>query len=920
MVHLNPNANSEETLEELRKVVAALPRMPKNIVDDTRHEKVLSYVSAFIAQADPVLLQTMLNDWAILDIFQACLAPDQDYRVSCVALRLLGYLLKYDTTQEVASGNGNNANLWQLLETRYPTILDFMIENTMGEEALTRYSCWFALERAMKYDDGARWLLKTGKCADMVSVALKDTSTYVLTAACQFLVAIIENRSIEAQKVTAHDTLLDTLLESISLYKLIHTMMTDQESETNRVAGLEFLWMITDSRSDRGTSFLRQSQLFFPYMDLLMDDSRLVRSRALDILSILLESASNPLSVLGKDLAPSQDMDLDKTDDQAMTDCFNYLLDHDVRSLVVLTDSLKALHVATGILDTMIKPLCQSDEMHGSGSSFKDTILSTVLWIIQALQETSKAAQNTSSHIHNSTIAVHGDGDLTKQLNQPGFQDLVKAQSRAKPVRGAAARGGTLPKTIVLTALRALQSLALLFPEAVEKSHAIHIVLSVLFDQKLCSDQRVFKACLTTLPLVLKTKVQNGQLLDEELFASAMTVVLGLLQRPATGSTSLRLVLNAVKEFFADDTMGKVLAHEKVGLDLANGLSLKLYDMEWDVRDNVVEFIGSLFAADGPDHGVEWALKHDLLESVFQKLSDEEAYVRAASVHAFEIVMHDSRGWKGMCLKNLDERLSIQLPSLIRDSEAFVRRAVLEAMICLVSERESGTVLMVNGTNLFVDATFMSRLTLDDSDWEVRIRACEFLAAVWEHCLALDERADYRIRASKRLKDSDSDHSDSAQPPKPSSWWFYDIKGDKILVEATRDSSRLTRLTSVETLKKIKASIEERLGSDVGSIVKEDNGAVSEHGSNEAHDSIRTGKRPVDENTEDVSSPASEPSGAHPHAKFYAVLKSLDFERLDATTSVEQLYEEVLNVERVEDVVMEESENPNDGNNVLDCY
>ncbi|KAI8596652.1 armadillo-type protein [Dissophora ornata] len=841
MVHLNPNANSEETLEELRKVVAALPRMPKNIVDDTRHEKVLSYVSAFIAQADPVLLQTMLNDWAILDIFQACLAPDQDYRVSCVALRLLGYLLKYDTTQEVASGNGNNANLWQLLETRYPTILDFMIENTMGEEALTRYSCWFALERAMKYDDGARWLLKTGKCADMVSVALKDTSTYVLTAACQFLVAIIENRSIEAQKVTAHDTLLDTLLESISLYKLIHTMMTDQESETNRVAGLEFLWMITDSRSDRGTSFLRQSQLFFPYMDLLMDDSRLVRSRALDILSILLESASNPLSVLGKDLAPSQDMDLDKTDDQAMTDCFNYLLDHDVRSLVVLTDSLKALHVATGILDTMIKPLCQSDEMHGSGSSFKDTILSTVLWIIQALQETSKAAQNTSSHIHNSTIAVHGDGDLTKQLNQPGFQDLVKAQSRAKP-----------------------------------------------------------------------TKVQNGQLLDEELFASAMTVVLGLLQRPATGSTSLRLVLNAVKEFFADDTLGKVLAHEKVGLDLANGLSLKLYDMEWDVRDNVVEFIGSLFAVDGPDHGVEWALKHDLLESVFQKLSDEEAYVRAASVHAFEIVMHDSRGWKGMCLKNLDERLSIQLPSLIRDSEAFVRRAVLEAMICLVSERESGTVLMVNGTNLFVDATFMSRLTLDDSDWEVRIRACEFLAAVWEHCLALDERADYRIRASKRLKDSDSDHSDSAQPPKPSSWWFYDIKGDKILVEATRDSSRLTRLTSVETLKKIKASIEERLGSDVGSIVKEDNGAVSEHGSNEAHDSIRTGKRPVDENTEDVSSPASEPSGAHPHAKFYAVLKSLDFERLDATTSVEQLYEEVLNVERVEDVVMEESENPND--------
>jgi len=70
MVHHNPNPSSEETLEELRRVVTALPSMPKNIVDDTRHEKVLSYVSAFIAQRDPVLMQTMLYQWSIIDTFQ----------------------------------------------------------------------------------------------------------------------------------------------------------------------------------------------------------------------------------------------------------------------------------------------------------------------------------------------------------------------------------------------------------------------------------------------------------------------------------------------------------------------------------------------------------------------------------------------------------------------------------------------------------------------------------------------------------------------------------------------------------------------------------------------------------------------------------------------------------------------------------
>ncbi|KAI1319926.1 BRCA1-associated ATM activator 1 [Mortierella claussenii] len=889
MVHSIPDPASEQTLEELHRVVMALPRMPKNIVDDTRHEKVLSYVSAFIAQGDPVLMNTMLVEWAILDIFQACLAPDQDYRVSCVALRLLGYLLKHDPIHGATVKSLGSAGVWNLLETRYPTILNFMIDNTMGEEALTRYSCWFAWEHAVKYDGGAQWLLQTGRSSVMVKEALKDTSTYVLAAACRFLVAIIENRSIEAERITAHDTLMDTLMESISLYKLVHTMMTDQDSESNRVAGLEFLWMVTDSRSDRGAAFLCQSQLFFSYMDLLMDDSRLVRSRALDILSILLESTSNPLSVLGKDTASSQSMELDKLGDQAMVEY------NDVYSLLVLTDSLKALHVATGILDAMIKPLHQSNEMYKAGSGIKDTLLSTILWIIQALQQSSKTDQITMSHVHTSVIRVEGDGRLANQLNQPGFQDQVKAQSRAKPTRGAAARGGTLPKTIVLSALKALQSLALLFPGSVEKSPAINVVLSILFDQKLCSDQRVFKACLTTLPIVLKTKVQDGQLLDEQLFASAMAVILDLLKRQSVGSTSTRLILTAIQEFFADDILGKILAQEKVGMQLTNALGLKLYDMEWDVRDNVVEFIGSLFAVGGPKHGVDWALKHDLLESVFQKLSDEEAYVRAASIYAFETVMRDSRGWKEMCDKVLDERLSAQLPSLIQDSEAFVRRAVLEAMICLVTERDSGTIVMVHGTHLFQDATFMSRLTLDDSDWEVRIRACEFIAAIWNHCLESSVSNDAEAggeegRSTKRQKDSNVN--------KPSSSWFFDIRADKILVEATQDSSRLVRLTSVETLKTIKASIEQ----EFGSVVKGSGTLANDQGL-AAHDSVKS----------------SSNSTAH-LLQFYATLKGLDFERLDATTSMEQLYEEVLNVERVEDVVMEENENKNDGNNVLDCY
>jgi hypothetical protein len=212
----------------------------------------------------------------------------------------------------------------------------------------------------------------------------------------------------------------------------------------------------------------------------------------------------------------------------------------------------------------------------------------------------------------------------------------------------------------------------------------------------------------------------------------------------------------------------------------------------------------------------------------------------------------------------------------------------------------------------------MSRLTLDDSDWEVRIRACEFIAAVWEHCLALDEKADYRVRAAKRLKDSDSDNLEDTTPPRPSTWWFYDIKGDQILVEASRDSSRLVRLASVETLKKIKASLDQRQDSFTRDVAANGVGDVQDA----TEDKQR--KRPVGDLAGHEDSPSISPdpntTGQHPHAEFYAVLCGLNFERLDATTSVEQLYEEVLNVERPEDVVMTESEKANDGNNILDCY
>ncbi|KAG0325624.1 hypothetical protein BG004_003167, partial [Podila humilis] len=217
----------------------------------------------------------------------------------------------------------------------------------------------------------------------------------------------------------------------------------------------------------------------------------------------------------------------------------------------------------------------------------------------------------------------------------------------------------------------------------------------------------------------------------------------------------------------------------------------------------------------------------------------------------------------------------------------------------------------------------------------VRIRAVEFLAVVWEHCVALDEREDYRARATKRLKDSvvaatdrdrdqEQDLDAKVVGSRPPNWWFYDIKGDKILIEATVDASRMVRLSTVETLKKIKASLDQRVASGALVITHEEPTNDDKHRDDDdggnAHDREQGGKRKDTSTATSATGSSSAAQNHHPHSGFYRELCRLDFERLDATTSVEQLYQEVLDVEKVEPVVMAESEQANDGNNVLDCY
>lgn len=92
-------------------------------------------------------------------------------------MRLLGFLLQYDAKPEKAS-------IWTLLQTQHPTILTFMIENTAGEEALTRYSCWFALGRAVRYDGAAQWYIYDGQDGMVQDLSRISSKGLILSCHC----------------------------------------------------------------------------------------------------------------------------------------------------------------------------------------------------------------------------------------------------------------------------------------------------------------------------------------------------------------------------------------------------------------------------------------------------------------------------------------------------------------------------------------------------------------------------------------------------------------------------------------------------------------------------------------------------------------------------------------------------------------
>ncbi|PKC67932.1 hypothetical protein RhiirA1_155071 [Rhizophagus irregularis] len=237
---------------------------------------------------------------------------------------------------------------------------------------------------------------------------------------------------------------------------------------------------------------------------------------------------------------------------------------------------------------------------------------------------------------------------------------------------------------------------------------------------------------------------------------------------------------------------------------------------------------------------------------------------------------------------------------MMRDSEAFVRRAVMELMTCLIVERECGTILLDDRNAEIMNPKIMDKI-MDDPDFYVRINGCQFLASVWDHCE--QDRLNYGQKKTKHNKDISGNSLLIGQD----SSWFYWLDGDKLLVAAAEDSSRLVRSEVLAILKRLKHYLERIIPYRELPTIR---GLLPSPFATIISCSQIPHKQLIDEST----------SLKQKYYNFYQNICMIDFERLEATIDVEHLYKEAL--ENVTTKMMTETDMIEDENDdyAMDCY
>ncbi|CAG8548869.1 14631_t:CDS:2, partial [Funneliformis caledonium] len=337
-------------MEKLQNIMKSLPQMSKNIIDDTIHEKILSYLSNYASQGPETVVKFL--EWNVLDIIRACITQVdhnnekdvahecvQDHRIMALSIRFLARLL--------ANDDRHNALLISQIFTNYIDIIDFILDHAFDEEALMRFACIEALEQLVTYNLGAR-------CDQIVAKCFDDSSAYVTDAASKLLLSIINNCSLltstkKRKSLEAQDALMSFLITSLDLFNKINQLMFDSSADmSHRLATLQLIWILADSRTDNANGFFKKGNLLRKLNVLLTDPDRNIRARANDILCTLLDWAPDPITLFKQSGQSINTKD-------SMTETLNYIINEIVFPLWNTDSNFEMVIMAVNVLESSIK-------------------------------------------------------------------------------------------------------------------------------------------------------------------------------------------------------------------------------------------------------------------------------------------------------------------------------------------------------------------------------------------------------------------------------------------------------------------------------------------------------------------------------------------------------------------------------------
>ncbi|CAG8551023.1 4310_t:CDS:10 [Cetraspora pellucida] len=590
--------------------------MSKDIVDDTIHEKVLSYLSEYASQG-PDMVATFV-EWNVMEIIRACIIQEnrcneiengheftKDSRIVSLSIRFLARLLANDDRQR--------ALLFSQIIYNYDDVLNFILDNAFSEEGLMRYSCIEALEQIVTYE------LDTTK---------------------------------DATKATAQNDLLEFLISTLDLFNKMQELLVDPQKDIGqRLAALQLILTLASSKTTNAFEFLKRGQLLTRIGLLLAERDRVMRSRANDILCAVLEWAPNPISLL-KGASYTNDP-ITETFDFIITDVVFFLLHNDTNFDMVV--------VAVNVLDSLLLLVRRASIDHHEKLASRIMDILVFLLSFFKMRQTAEESRNKLSGY---------DKPDVNSLYTNGTYD--KLRSLFLNVRFNVNN----EKALLSNILHSISIISLEFNSINTITASIDAICEILFIPNYIADHRILKAVLSVIPTTLSAKIANSQNKESQTINEILEAIQKLMKDTQTECQSVAILLETVQKLLTDNITGQYILDNQYGDEWADALLLKVNDFRWEIRDSVLESVDKLFEeSNNIGVGIDFALKYDLPHMVVLKINDNAAYVRASCLKAIKSMICHSNGWKYIVSHNLHIQIASKLPLMIKDTEALVRRA-----------------------------------------------------------------------------------------------------------------------------------------------------------------------------------------------------------------------------------------------------